>query len=284
MNFLFLRIACAIAGTGVAAWQDARTSFIDDKITLGMIGVGATLCFLDVFNAIQQKIDLTPWLWVALVALAIAALGFLAWRAGQFGGGDVLLFIGLHLLLPFNPRSFLPLPYPFIVSVLVAASFFASVYSALWYAKRLRDERALEPRKNALSIAALFLSLLVFALASFSLAQTLFFTALFASAFFLSLYKHELLSRVVVKRLRLSEVEDEDVLAFDELPKRLTAKYSIGRVLSKNEIAKLRAIGRKEKIRFWPVYKELPRFAPFVLLGLLACLAVGDLVFFVLTY
>ncbi|MFH0974123.1 MAG: A24 family peptidase [Candidatus Micrarchaeota archaeon] len=274
---LLLRLAAALAGTSAAAWQDARTSFIDDKITLSMIAVGAALC---VFEAVQA-VDKTPWLWVAAVALAIGAIGYAAWRAGQFGGGDVLLFIGLQLLLPFNPVA--TVPYPFVVSVLVAASFFGSVWTAIWYAKRLREERALDTGKNVLCIAALALAAFAFAWASLSLAQTVFFAALFASAFFLSLYKREIMARVIVKRIPLSEVEDEDVLSLDELPKRLSS-YAIGKVLTKAEVAKLRRIGRKEKIRVWPVCKELPRFAPFVLAGLLACLAVGDLVLFVLTH
>ncbi len=275
---LLLRLAAALAGTGVAAWQDARTSFIDDRITLSMIAVGAALC---VFEAAQAA-DKTPWLWVAAVAIAIGAIGYAAWRAGQFGGGDVLLFIGLQLLLPFNPVA--AVPYPFIVSILVAASFFGSVWTAAWYAKRLREERALAAGKNVLCVAALALAAAAFAWASLSLAQTLFFAALFASAFFLSLYKSEIMARVVVKRIPLSEVEDEDVLSLDELPKRLKARYAIGKVLTKAEIARLRKIGLKEKIRVWPVCKELPRFAPFVLAGLIACLAVGDLVLFVLMH
>jgi len=279
---LLLRIAAALAGTSAAAWQDARTSFIDDKITGGMIALGAVLC---VFEAAQAA-DKAPWLWVGVIALAIAALGYAAWRAGQLGGGDVLLFLGLHLLLPFNPSGAAraALPFPFVVSVLVAASFFGAVWSAFWYAKRLREERALEARKSVLSFAALVAALGVFAWSGFSLAQTVFFAALFSSAFFLTLFKREIYRRVVIKRIPLSAVEDEDVLAVDELSRRLVAKYSFSRVVTKGEAAKLRAVGRKEGIRSWPVCKELPRFGPFVLLGLLACLAVGDVVYFVLTH
>jgi hypothetical protein len=286
LEFLLLRLAAALAGTSVAAWQDARTSFIDDRVTGAMIALGGALCLIEVFGAVQRGADLTPWVWVAAVALAIAVVGFFAWRAGQFGGGDVLLFLGLHLLLPFNPSAAARAAslYPFVVSILVAASFFGAVWSAAWYAKRLREERALNWRKNACAAAAVVLSAAVFAWASFSLAQAAFFTALFASAFFLSLYKREIYDRVVVKRLPLREVEDEDVLAVDKLPRRLAAKYGIGRVLTKSEVAKLREVGRKEKIRLWPVCRDLPRFAPFVLLGLVASLLAGDLVLFMLTH
>jgi len=281
-SVLFLRIAAALVGTGVAAWQDARTSFIDDRITLSMIAAGAVLCAFEAFEAFQAGADLTPWFWVAAIAIAIGVFGFFAWRAGQFGGGDVLLFLGLELLLPFNPVA--PLPYPFVVSVLVTASFFGAVWSAAWYAKRLRDESALSVGKNVAALFGVAACVTLFAWLSFSFLQTVFFTALFAAALFLSLYKKEIMSAVVVKMIPLNAVEDEDVLAVDELPKRLLAKYSFERVLTKAAVARLRGVGRKEKIRLWPVAKELPRFAPFVLAGLAACLLVGDVIYFVLTH
>ena len=278
---LLLRIAAALVGTGAAAWQDAKTSFIDDKITVSMIAVGAAFCLYEAALAV----DKTPWIWAGVAALAIAVLGFALWKAGQFGGGDVLLFIGLQLLLPFNPTAAGAfLPYPFIVSVLVSASFLGSVWTAFWFAKRLSEEGALDAGKAAASVLGALAAVAVLAWFSLSLAQIVFFGALFASAFFLTVFKKEIMRRVVVKRVRLSEVEDEDVLAIDELPARLVARYKIGRVLTKSEVAKLRVVGRREKIVLWPVCKELPRFAPFVFAGLAACLVVGDVVLFVLTH
>ncbi|MFH0923089.1 MAG: prepilin peptidase, partial [Candidatus Micrarchaeota archaeon] len=103
MNFELLRVAIALGATGLAAWQDHKTSFIDDKITLGMIAAGILL------NVLTFDMDFI--IWVGGIALAIAAIGYFAYKTGQFGGGDVLLFLGLHLLLPVYP---LALASPFL--------------------------------------------------------------------------------------------------------------------------------------------------------------------------
>jgi len=278
MNFELLRVAIALGATGLAAWQDHKTSFIDDKITLGMIAAGILLNVL--------TFDLNFLFWVGALALAIALIGFLAYRTGQFGGGDVLLLLGLHLLLPVYPLSlaspFLPplfkfFQYPFILSVFLASSYFAVLGSAwllyarsLWTQKHLREKLVLT---SFLSLAGF--SALLFYLA-FNLLQTLFFLLLGASAVFLVVFKREIMDCVVVQRIKLSQIEDEDILAVDKMPEKLVKKYGLQKVLTKSEVEKLKAIEKKEKMRLFPVCKVLPRFGPYVLAGLLLCLLVGD--------
>lgn len=284
VNFELIRVVAALAGTGAAAWQDARTSFIDDRIVYSMIAVGALLDFL-VFDA-------SYWFWTGVVALAIAGIGFLAYRAGQLGGGDVLLFLGIHLLLPIQPKPLLALlatplfsaPYPFILSVAVAASLFAAVGSAVWFAHRLRQEKAFERVKA--SAFALSSSILIagFISTPFTLAQKVFFTALLLPSVFLVLFKKEIMERVIIKKIRLREIEDEDILALDQVSPPLIKKYGLRKVLTKSEVKKLREIEKKEGIRLWPVCKELPRLGPYVFLALVFCLLAGDLVLLVLFY
>jgi prepilin signal peptidase PulO-like enzyme (type II secretory pathway) len=277
-----LRAVAALVGTGLAAWEDARTSFIDDRTTLSMIGLGIVL---DVFFLPQEL-----WLSTALVALAIGVIGYFAYRAGQFGGGDVLLIFGIHLLLPRQTQALFasaaqafaqPL-YPPVVSILATASLAAVIVSGVWYAFRLRQEKGFRRNKTLLFAVVSAVAVVAIAFLPLSLALKAFFALLLLPAFFYVLFKKEVMECVVVKKLRLRDVEDDDVLYLEGLPESLVKRFNIQHVLTKSEVNKLRAVEKKTGRRVWPVCKELPRFAPFLFLGLVLTLVFGDLLAIVL--
>ncbi|MFA5246939.1 MAG: A24 family peptidase, partial [Candidatus Micrarchaeia archaeon] len=95
MNFEIIRIAVALLGTGAAAYQDAKTSFIDDKLTISMIALGTLL------NILVFDWDFAIYS-IGITAI-IFAIGYVLHRTGQLGGGDVLLFCGIQALLPYYP-------------------------------------------------------------------------------------------------------------------------------------------------------------------------------------
>jgi len=302
MNFELLRVAAAIAGTGAAAWEDHRTSFIDDRITFSMIGLGFLL-------------NLWAWLgegswnffWTATApALLLLGIGYVFYRFGQLGGGDVLLFAGLQLLLPFYPavtlaplqeatglqlpwlvRDALALNWPFFFSVFVASSVLAMGGSGLQYAalllKKHRDLRGLRPDlpSLALSLLAVAVPYSLFG-TRLSPAQSSFFAAVFLPGIFLVSFKKQLMDEVVVRKIRIEEVEDEDILALDKMDEKLVKKYGLERVLTKDQVARLKKIRKEKKIARFPVCKVLPRYGPYLFAALLLCLLVGDLLFWIL--
>jgi Flp pilus assembly protein protease CpaA len=228
-------------------------------------------------------------MWTALIAAAIVVLGYFAYRAGQFGGGDVLLILGIHLLLPQQTQAlfasaaqaFAP-AYPPVVSILAAAALSAVIVSSAWYAFRLAQEKGFRRSKTLAFCIVSVTAVAVIALAPFSLVLKAFFALLAVAAFFYALFKKELMERVIVKKLRLHGVEDEDVLYLEGLPQSLVKRFNIQRILTKSEVRKLRSVEKKTGRRVWPVCKELPRFAPFLLLGLAFYLVFGDLILLIL--
>ena len=148
LNYELVRIGIALAGTGLAAFEDARTSFIDDRLTVSMIAAGTLLNLLTLdWNFIYPAAGTT---------LAIFAIGYVFYRSGQLGGGDVLLLCGIQSLLPAYPFaamstafSFLGiaapptassvsfLVLPFFLSVYLASSFFGMAFSGYIYAAKL---------------------------------------------------------------------------------------------------------------------------------------------------
>ena len=85
---------------------------------------------------------------------------------------------------------------------------------------------------------------------------------------------------VIVKKVPLSKVEDEDVLDLSKLPKATVKKFNIGKVATKENLARIRKAGLKQVF----VHSNLPRFGPYLLLGLAATLLFGDFVAYLLLH
>ncbi|MFH1443592.1 MAG: prepilin peptidase, partial [Candidatus Micrarchaeota archaeon] len=98
LNFEILRIAIALLGTGAAAYQDFKTSFIDEKIIYLMLACGV---FLNLINFIITGELLI--LYALIVSIIILLFGYVFYKRGQLGMGDVLLFVAIQQLLPLTP-------------------------------------------------------------------------------------------------------------------------------------------------------------------------------------
>ena len=298
MNFELIRIAIALGGTTAAAYEDAKTSFIDDRITIGMLAAGIILDLLTFdANFIAFSIG---------ISAIIFAIGYFAYKTGQLGGGDVLLFAGLQALLPFFPSTILPFLqqdfptgmtqaveviaglqlYPFFLSVFIASSLFAMIGSGVQYALALRGKK-LKPDKLPLAlIGGACIVSLAWLYSAFGLtpAQVSFIAVVFIPGIFLVGFKKQILSQVIIQRVPVSKIEDEDVLAVEAMPAGIVKKYALGRVLTKKEVAKLKKIRAAGKMSLFPVYKNLPRFGPYILAGLIASLLFADLFMFLLLF
>lgn len=277
MNFELIRIAAALLGTGAAAWQDHKTSFIDDRIVYAMIGLGLVL---DILTFDQNFI-----LYSIAIAAGIFAFGYLLYRTGQLGGGDVLLFAGIQLLLPYYPQvaaslGFAPQPYlfiPFLISILAVSSFYALLGTAVWFGLQLRKLPLKPDVPSAIVAAVMFVAMLYAAsVAGGGLLINALFAAMIVPGAFLLVFKKQITEELIIRKIRISQVEDEDVLATEKMPAALVKKYALGRVLTKKEVEKLRKIEKSGKMRSFPVYKNLPRFGPYVLAALITCLILGD--------
>jgi len=276
MDFEILRVVIAVVLTAIAAWQDNKTSYVDDKVLYALVGAGLLLNVLS-FN-VSFFISTLP------AALFIVAFGYLLWRRGSFGQGDVWLFLGLQLLLPEYP-SFVqsPLPnFPFVASVFLASSVFSLFGSSAFYAAKLAQAKAFDKLRSATFLvlgasAAFFLSKL-----PVSPLAKLFFSLFVISGVFLALFYRTIKEKVLVQWVGLNGVEDEDVLALDKLPHAFVRKHGLEKVATKSVFAKLKALSKSGRMKKFPVYKNLIRFNPYVLAGLLACLYAGDLLVWVL--
>lgn len=293
MNFELLRVAAALIGTSAAAYQDAKTSFIDDKLTISMIALG-TLFNILVFdwNFALYSIGITA---------AIFGIGYMLYRTGQLGGGDVLLFCGLQALLPYYPAEamaqilstaglaaqqqivyFEPI-LPFFLSIYLACSFLGMAISGYIYAWKLFKKtgfRKLRPNYvlgGATLAAALFIIYWLNFVFGIAQQKTAFIALLLAPAVFIVIFKKDVSEKVALRWIPRKEFEDEDIISTELLPQSIVEKYKIERVLTTEQRKALEKVEREEGIHKFPVQKDLPRFGPYILAGLVVCLLVPDL-------
>ena len=86
------------------------------------------------------------------------------------------------------------------------------------------------------------------------------------------------MEKVIIQSVPFSKIEDEDVLATERFSEEDLAQFGIERVLTRPALEKLRHFARVKKLKAVPIYRDLPRFGPYLLAGLLLCLWAGDAV------
>jgi Flp pilus assembly protein protease CpaA len=263
-GLLVLRQAFLLAGSGAAAWTDARTGLILDKITYPMIIAGI------LFNLLEQQ-----WLWLG-IGLAVFVLGYVVYYMGKFGGGDVKLFTGIAFLLPFYQNGF------FLLNVLFAACLLGiTFYSAYFVAKYVRKGVEWGENRKGLMNAVFFgLAIAIYLAGMVSMevfgwqtALVLAFPLMLALLFLA--FEKGIRKSFFLKNVRLGKLEEDEVVAADFLGEK--AKKALGMnlkgLLGDKEIEKLKKAGIKEV----PVFRGMPPFGPFIFLGCVVAMLMPDL-------
>ena len=155
--------------------------------------------------------------------------------------------------------------------------------------------------------------------------QNAFFLVFFLSSTALFAFKKQITDEIIIKRIPISGIEEEDVLAVEKLPPAVVEEYNLGKVITLGEESKstkrnteeknrpfflkvvhalvsffkgaiesslgdntpigtLRKIEKEKHIHLFPVYKDLPRFGPYILAGLVFSLLFGDMIAFLLLH
>ncbi|MEM4389474.1 MAG: prepilin peptidase [Candidatus Micrarchaeia archaeon] len=274
MELELLRVAIAVLGTAAAAAFDVfNNRNVPNWLTYAFVGLGLAI------NLVFEPALLAS----ALLPSAIIFLfGWLLWQDGQIGGADVLILAGLALLLPQAPTLFLEKPtlpsgMPFVVSIFVLSGIvFLVAFTLRSIPAVVRAVGRGEAKVSHAGLAyALALLLLVwfFVMAGFGLTQhyIVFLIVVMACAAFVLAFK-ETITDSLIERVPLSSIEEEDILAIDRMDPDIVRRWRLRRLLTREELAKL----KKTRLKEFPVLKRLPTFLPWVLIALLISLRYGD--------
>lgn len=264
-SFLLIRQALILIATGTAAYTDAKTGLIPDKITYPMIALGIIL------NVIQGE-----WLFTGAGALVFAA-GYIIYYMGKIGGGDVKLFTGITLLLPILNGQI------FLLNTLFAASMLAvTFYSTYYVSKYARTGINWKENKQSIRKAMLFAAMIAaYFTAAITTKSMPMQTAiamtipLTLALTFLALEKG-IRHQFFLKQISIEKLEEDEVIATEFLDKNIKEKLGlkIKGVLGEKEIQKMKQTGLKKV----PVYRGMPPFGPFIFLGCIAAIAQPNII------
>jgi Flp pilus assembly protein protease CpaA len=266
VTFLLFRQVAALLLAGSAAYFDARTGEIPDSLNYSAVLLGVVL----------NIADFTPVAF--LLAGAVFAGGYLFYISGKIGGGDVKLFTALALLIPFADGRF------FVADLLLIAGITALIALSLYYPARyiLRGINLEDNRKNLLPAGLLFIFSLAYFIFSPALIPSPSFVRILAlpflfASFFLA-FERGIRKEFFLRNVPLEALEEDELLASDFIGRETMQVIRGGSriakgVLGKAEIRRLKEAGISEIA----VYRNLPKFAPFVFAALLILFAFPSL-------
>jgi len=273
MLFLEFRALVVLAGALIGAYTDYRTGLIPDKITYSMIALGL---FLNVTEVLVMRTWIASITELFLLAVAVLFLGYILYYSGKLGGGDVKLFFGISLLLPFSGQQLFPLNV-FILQALFFSALisvaFLSVYFLVKYARKgIELKENYEGIRNAVFLGIIF-SLYFYFIFSFNVFPSRNYSFLLIPIYCALLFvafERGIKKNFFLKKIPLGKLDEDEVIATEFMDKKLLKELGLGvkGVIGEKEKEKL----RKLKVKSVLVYRDLPRFGPFIFLGVLIAL------------
>jgi hypothetical protein len=222
-----------------------------------------------------------------VVAAIIGSLGYLLYRHGLLGGGDVLEFVFIALVLPVQLPPIYSNAYqwniPFVLSVMIAAGYTSLLFIPIYYLGIKRPKRdAWKPEgKNIKSGIVLFAAYLVFIIAikstyGISLLGTALILLLAISSVIIMIYERRIYLGMV-EFIYPNRLEDGDMIAVNLMDKKdityFGRRAKFGRLASKKLISQIKGIKKK-----LPVYRDSVPFSLFIFLGVVISLLFGNLI------
>ena len=245
-----------VAGA-ISAYTDIKTGYIYDWITYPLIVIGIILTIIT-----QQWIGL-------LLAGLIYGVGWLAYRSGKMGGGDIKLLAGIALVQPTYEGMVFPLAV-LLIGALSACMVFCMYYVGGFLVSKPKIHWNTPRKKGAGILLVVFIALFLYMNAQLpagGITLLLLEIAMILGLIFYA-FEDEVKKHAFLKRIPLSELEDDEVLAIEHLTKEEKEKWGtkINDLISREDIPALKHKG----LTTIPVYRNLPKFAPFLLTGILA--------------
>lgn len=286
MEFELLRIAIAVGGAAIGAWFDVfNRKNVPDLFLYAFLGVSLAINILDPSAFLAN---------LPAAALIIAAL-YAFYRLGQLGGADVFILAAIYAVLPVLSAPLLAgekvagIPFsevfsfqlPSILSILAIAAFlFFLVVCAKYipFVASMLARGKIKLKSMQIAQCAIIAMAYIFVLYTFitsplaMFASSNYFIFLFIVMFFVCffiLFKDEITASMV-RWKPAKVVEKEDALAVEYIDPKIVQRYSIGRLVTADQLRRMRKLRIK-----WPVL-DLPMFIPFILAALIIYVLFGD--------
>ncbi len=266
MYIIYLRIFILLLFCALAAYTDKKTGYIYDWITLPLIFLGIIIN-LFVFPFSKNLSFFTT-------GAIIFAIGFVIYYLGKLGGGDIKLFLGIHFMLPYLNDQL------FILWVLVTSCFLGVIFISIKYIfilfKKIKFTKKLLVAKIPSIITSFVLFVLFFVFLYFSVnysdISSWFYLTLIPIllGLFINIFQEEVKKHIYLLWKEVKDIEDGDVIASEYLTKSLEAKLKpILRNKKVIEEKDIKLMIEKKITQKLPIYYFLPKFGPYIFLGII---------------
>lgn len=264
----FIRIFVAFLGLAITSYYDL---FNNKNIPEKILFIFIVAALIVNFYFFDQDLSI----FALGLAVVLGIIGYAFHKLGQLGSADVIVISAVSLLLPIHPSlSDMPFNYPFILSLLVFSGVLFALYTVINFGFKLMKQKKTKPNILALVILLPYL-LFVYVYFQFPLFSAAYFTivsVIVVSTMFFLTYKQDI-NKLLVEKVPLKKVEEEDVLAIEFMNKKFVEKYKPERVLTTKELKRL----KKLKVKTLWIFTHLPPFLPFLLIGFILSLFFSNL-------
>ncbi len=281
-----LRIAILLAIALVYALFDLLNKReVPDIFVYASFLVGLALAFT--YPANTLIIDL-------LIAVIIASFGYVIYRAGYWGAGDLFEITTISLILPIQPKPWLvslnQLGLPFVISFFISSGIAAIWIVPIYYlafkkkqVKKTGNERIY--RTLGIILLALYLVLLLFIYFVFGISIVSFaiIAAIGIPSAVVLAYEEEITGKMI-DYVHPSKIQQGDIIAINMMSREELAYFrriypNFSRLATKGMIQNFKRLKTRKKL---PVYAHAVPFAVFVLIGVVISLLFGNIVLFLL--
>jgi Flp pilus assembly protein protease CpaA len=227
----------------------------------------------------------------ALFAIAIGALGYVVYRTGFLGAGDVFEFAAISMIFPFQPNPILinsiQSTIPFIVSVFIVTGYVSALLIVVYYlliSKKTQLEKNFRLGSQKVVMAGVLLAayaalgvLLKMTIGVTPYAAVLLLIIAIPSAIVVMYEK--LINMRMVSLEYIKTLEEGDMIAVNLMDKKDVQYFkkqskSFGRLVTRKLISDTRNVRKKV-----PVYRNSAPLALFVLIGIVVALLFGNVIF-----
>jgi len=283
-DILILKIVLVILACGVAAYTDYKTGLIQNWLTYPLMIIGLLFVVYESFLA-PVSFGITYLFNVFLIGAIIFVSGFFLYRTGKLGGGDIKLFLGIHLVIPYYLGQIV------ILWLLIAASLLSVLFVSVYYLYLLKQKLKLKNmfklmlKRKWLVLKSILMFLIFFAfiyIFVFRFEVSKFYFLILIPLLFglkLMIFEEEVRKYIYLKQKSILKLEDGDVLALEFIKKDLLIKLKLNgkNILEEGDIKRLKKI---KTLKSLPIYDSLPRFGPFIFFGLVIIILFGGVLFF----
>lgn len=268
-DLIFIKLFVVLVACAIAAYTDYKTGYIYNWITFPLIIIGFLFLLFESF--IYPVFGYIYFLKVLLYTGIIYGFGYLFYYFGKLGGGDVKLFLGINLLVPYlNDQIFIL--WVLIISSLVSVLIVSIKYLFILYRKIKRKEFLKILKERALKIIFyifLFIFFSYFLITSITILEQsrIYLFLLFPIFFgFISvIFDKEIKNYIYLRQKPINKIEDGDVIYIEKLSKDLKEKLNLKNrnVLEEKDIKNIKTLN----IKSLPIFDNLPRFGPYIFIG-----------------